>query len=241
MRTYARTLRNDVESLTPPPRSSSSIGPRVNGRTSMEPPQKRHRGDVEDRGATEEGRRTIPLPSASSSAPRKISLSSNSRRKNAETQQRGDEASKIERLISKAQYTYKYRKSREHQGKVDEYKKLVNAVKHCQCFFMNFEGGCKYNKAELRKTWAHCPYSHSPSLHAGSCNHRGTVKTWKGDRTPGKRFGYIHLEDGNELFFPDRAINKFGAAPKQGQTVTVTWMEAPSKPGDAFVASKVLL
>ena len=155
------------------------------------------------------------------------------------TQQRGEEASKIERLISKAQYVFKYRTSKHHQTKVGEYRKVVNAVKHRQCHFVDFSGGCKYNKEELRKTCSHCPYNHSPPLVAGNCYHKGTVKVWKGGKPQGKCYGYISLENGNELFFPDRVLNQFQPHPKKGQAVTVTSIEVPARDGELFMASKV--
>ena len=186
----------------------------------MGPPHKRHRVDQEERGEVEE--RMVPL------GPKK-----GVQRKKEGTQERGRAAAKIKQLQSKAKYVKQYAKSSKHKAKVDEYKKALAEVKHQKCFFFDFQGGCIHNRKP-----AFCPFRHAPDLKMGTCKHNGTLTTWM-KRGPRNSFGFITLEDGNEIFCPERALGRQSLPQKVPCQVTVRQLQAATGKGAAHEAAKV--
>ena len=103
-------------------------------------------------------------------------------------------------------------------------------MKQQQCFFFREKGGCAIHN---------CPFKHSPPVQAGPCNHSGTLTRWVTRPGKGLSFGFISLQDGNNLFCPERALDYLASSLRLPCIVTVQTIEAPSGRGKSFVASKV--
>jgi hypothetical protein len=156
-------------------------------------------------------------------------------RKKEGTQERGRASCKIKGLVSKVKYIQRYNKPKQHKGhqvKVREYQKEVKAIKHTQCYFVGFKGGC---------TITDCPFKHTPLLQAGTCSHKGTLSEWKERNGKGKSFGFITLDDGNKLFCPERAFGQQLPSIHVPCAIKGQNIEKPSKPGEEFISAKVTI
>ena len=201
-------LQRDLESVDKPKApqlSPSPIPPR-----SMAPPGKRHRDGRSERRRVEEDSMEPPSKKqrrSENERRRSPSPCKGTQRKKAETQARGRAPARIEQLQRRAKYVKQYGKSPSHKAKVQEYKSELQNVRHEQCFFVDFDRGCRFNKPG-EKTPSVCPFSHAPKLKVGNCNMQGTLKEWKVRGPQGMSFGFILLQDGNELFCTSRAFGQ---------------------------------